>query len=350
MFANPVTAQQPAAKKQRTTSTSSKPGKSTGSTKTKKDEEAKKSRKEILECRKRQSEAEILTQLTVSREDYKHDDDELYGDVRGLLKHHGLVIIRNALADDDVDKIYKVATSTQHLICDTLDKKSIPYNSPVNNTKSICFEELAIRCQGRMDVRYCDSTAAKKKSGSKKKDKAQKLPDLSLIDNLAASVLHGGEAPEKVYSGWIFSFPNSQDQPWHQDGSPLFEHGTENLPSYAINVFCGLHDTQLLELGPTEFVVGSHHMEPESAIEKTDTGEEVVSAVLGKGDILLYDYRICHRGTSNISMAASQSEGKKKKKSSSDEGIIRKVLYLMYARPWFKEHLNFGDNSLFADE
>lgn len=186
-----------------------------------------------------------------------------------------------------------------------------------------------------MDVRYCDETSNNKK-----------LPSLSLIDNLAASVLHGAEEPKKVYAGWIFSFPNSDDQPWHQDGSPLFEKGTEDLPSYAINVFCGLHDTQLLELGPTEFVAGSHHMEPETAMEKIS--EEVISAVLGKGDILFYDYRICHRGTSNLSTAASSSGRDKVEKGSDDgTGLIRKVLYLMYARPWFREHLNFGDESLF---
>jgi ectoine hydroxylase-related dioxygenase (phytanoyl-CoA dioxygenase family) len=47
-----------------------------------------------------------------------------------------------------------------------------------------------------------------------------------------------------------------------------------------------------LELGPTEFVVGSHCMEPDVAMNEVGSA---VSAVLGMGDILLYDYRICHR-------------------------------------------------------
>lgn len=116
--------------------------------------------------------------------------------------------------------------------------------------------------------------------------------------------------------------------------------------SYAINVFVGLHDAEeLLTLGPTEFVVGSHHMTPDSAIDKVETA---VSAVIGKGDILLYDYRICHRGTSNLSSDDEDTtKAGKGSDNDGDSGIIRKVLYLMYARPWFREHLNFGDKSLF---
>jgi len=300
------------------------------------------SREEILSRRKKQSKDDILDQLTISLPDYKDsiNNEELYGDVRGLMKHHGLVIIRDALSKDDVDTITKLADTTQQMICNTLDTKDIPYNKPINNTQAICYEELAIRCQGRMDVRY------KEKYDKNNDDTNQgKLPDLSLIDNLAAAILHGAEPPTLTYSGWIFSFPNSADQPYHQDGSPLFQTGTESLPSYAINVFVGLHDTEeLLTLGPTEFVVGSHHMTPDSAMDKVDTA---VSAVIGKGDILLYDYRICHRGTSNLSSDAKDTT--KAGKSDNDEGggIIRKVLYLMYARPWFREHLNFGDTSLF---
>jgi hypothetical protein len=69
--------------------------------------------------------------------------------------------------------------------------------------------------------------------------------------------------------------------------------------------------------------------------------ESAISAVLGRGDILLYDYRICHRGTSNL------CQPKEDDKDTSPDGT-RKVLYRMYARPWFREHLNFGEMSLFT--
>ena len=55
-----------------------------------------------------------------------------------------------------------------------------------------------------------------------------------------------------------------------------------------------------------------------------------VTGIVRQGDALIYDYRICHRGTTNLSLTKT-----------------RTMLYLMYARPWFKEHLNFGTEHLF---
>ena len=94
-------------------------------------------------------------------------------------------------------------------------------------------------------------------------------------------------------------------------------------------------------------------------------------AVIGKGDILLYDYRICHRGTCNLSSSLSvaptntgypaasdantlklekNEEQQREKQTNRAEGIVRQVLYQMYARPWFKEHLNFGQKSIFDSD
>jgi ectoine hydroxylase-related dioxygenase (phytanoyl-CoA dioxygenase family) len=288
------------------------------------------SRDDALCRRLRQSQDKVLDQCTISIKDYKclmHGDmEELYADVRGLMKHHGLVIIRNVILDEEVSDIFLLANAHKKRICDALDAKTVPYNSDINDRETFCFQEVAIRCRGRMDVRITDDN-----------DEC-KLPSLHLIDNLAASILHGAEAPHLVYAGWIFSFTDSADQPWHQDGSPLFDKGTELLPSYAINVFVGLHDEKLLELGPTEFIMGSHCLEPNAAMNKVDSA---VSVILGRGDILLYDYRICHRGTSNLCQPEEDDN------DTSSDGI-RKVLYRMYARPWFREHLNFGKESLFT--
>jgi hypothetical protein len=257
------------------------------------------SREETICRRRRQSQDEILGQLTISTTDYNcggsfKDSDELCADVRGLIKHHGLVIIRGALSEQEVSNISNLADANQRRICQALDERKIPYDSHVNDSETICFEEVAVRCRGRMDVRYygddCENNT--KKNSSNNNEQQQRLPPLPLIDNLASSALHGAEAPNLVYAGWIFSFPGSADQPWHQDGSPLFDKGTESLPSYALNVFCGLHQENLLELGPTEFIVGSHCMEPDGAMNEIGSA---VSAILGRGDILLYDYRICHR-------------------------------------------------------
>ncbi|KAK1738197.1 phytanoyl-CoA dioxygenase family protein [Skeletonema marinoi] len=320
--------------------------------------------RQTLQRRHTQSQHSILEQFTISAQDYQHSggEDELYTDVRSLMRHHGLVILRNALSEQDVTTITTIADDTQRHICDALDAKKIPYNSSVANeeTETFVYKELAVRCQGRMDVRYdYDDNVTTRTT----KQQQQQLPSslIELVDNLAASILHGAEPPSLVYSGWIFSHPGSANQPWHTDGSPLFGNGiNESLPSYAINIFVGLHNAdELLVLGPTEFVVGSHQMDPEVVMDTMiDTA---VPAVIGKGDVLLYDYRVCHRGTANLSSTLSvapssaslSASGVVDKEDDHDEtsggGVVRKVLYQMYARPWFKEHLNFGEKSLFEE-
>eukprot|EP00986_Skeletonema_menzelii_P004744 scaffold1658_cov160-Skeletonema_menzelii.AAC.4 len=317
--------------------------------------------KQTLHRRQAQSQQSTLDHFTISTQDYQHNggDDELFADIRSLMKHHGVVILRNALSEQDVTTITAIADDTQRHICNALVAKKIPYNSSVADEETFVYKELAVRCKGRMDVRYDYdenvTTAA-----------TTYLPSslIELVESCAASILHGAEPPSLVYSGWIFSHPGSADQPWHTDGSPLFGNNgiNESLPSYAINIFVGLHDAdELLVLGPTEFVVGSHQMNPEVVMDTMiDTA---VPAVIGKGDLLLYDYRVCHRGTANLSSVlsdlppppsqSSTASGAVDKNvgetSGSGKGVVRKVLYQMYARPWFKEHLNFGEKSLFDD-
>lgn len=113
----------------------------------------------------------------------------------------------------------------------------------------------------------------------------------------------------------------------------------DQLPPYALNVFVPLLDITE-DLGPTEFWLTSHctddarqtFLTEQSAMAPTldETKKNIIGPLLTAGDALIYDYRICHRGTSNLS------------------NTVRPMLYLMYARPWFKEHLNFGKERLFS--
>ena len=347
-------------KRPRTSSSSDAKKKETSLSSFAKEEVPKETPQQTLHRRNTQAQDTILDQVTLSTRDYPQikngsDNDELNADVRSLMKHHGLVIIRNALSEKDVSTITTFADATQRYICDALDAKKIPYNLSVADEETFVYKELAVRCKGRMDVRYDDNVTTADKQQSQ-------LPTSTtdLIENLAVSILHGAEPPSLVYSGWIFSHPESASQPWHTDGSPLFGDGAVNgsLPSYAINIFVGLHDAdESLVLGPTEFVVGSHTMNPEVVMDTMI--DRAVPAVIGKGDILLYDYRICHRGTANLSSSISVASStinlepgveQDHEAETNECGVVRKVLYQMYARPWFKEHLNFGDQSLFDDD
>ena len=220
-----------------------------------------------------------------------------------------------------------------------------------------------------------------------------------LLNSVVQHALRGAAAddpPRLVYAGWIFSFPGAPDQPWHQDGTPLFPTSSssqsinQQLPPYALNVFVPLQDADgALASGPTEFVVGSHRMDEATAMraverhninnqrkeaatavvgcddddDDDDDLPPIVSPVLQRGDVLIYDYRICHRGTANLTAAhwmetnsssssiAYNSISSNHNSANDDNdpnggGRVRTILYLMYARPWFREHLNFGTERL----
>jgi len=231
------------------------------------------------------------------------------------------------------------------------------------------FREVASRCPGRLDVRH-------------RMDQPP-FNDPRIIRNpvlfpIVQSLLGGQDGgAQLVYAGLIFSFPGSSDQPWHMDGAALFPElrAWLDLPPYALNVFLPIDDVTD-EVGPTEFLPASHLAGRAGSIDddllqwavaesrrqalasaaavginpphhllggpsnKAFSEEEwmsrhsVFAPLMKRGDALIYDYRTCHRGTRNLSTS----------------GRTRTMLYLMYARPWFREHLNFGTERLFDDK
>lgn len=167
------------------------------------------------------------------------------------------------------------------------------------------YKEVASRCPGRLDI----------KLSLQEKSLNDAIEPLQLISNS----LMGGQA-ELLYTGLILNYPGSDAQPFHQDGHPLFPEYSDSeieLPPYAMNIFVPLHD-QTVEMGPTEF-----------DLEDSDSSI-IVAPILQKGDALCYDYRTVHRGTSNRTQTT------------------RRILYLLFARPWFKDHINFGQESVFT--
>uniref|UniRef100_A0A7S3V7Q1 Phytanoyl-CoA dioxygenase n=1 Tax=Chaetoceros debilis TaxID=122233 RepID=A0A7S3V7Q1_9STRA len=196
---------------------------------------------------------------------------------------------------------------------------------------SFQYHEVASRCLGRLDIRYNMDQYPFNKN---------EVVSNSFITPVVQSLL--GKDAKLVYAGLILSFPHSADQPWHQDGTSLFGDqefpvaSSSHLPPYALNIFVPLEDVTV-DLGPTEFCVGSHYRETALKVMEhlrrgDETSAKVIGPLLKAGDALIYDYRICHRGTQNLSKA----------------GMTRPMLYLMYARPWFNEHINFGHDKLFA--
>jgi hypothetical protein len=55
----------------------------------------------------------------------------------------------------------------------------------------------------------------------------------------------------------------------------------------------------------------------------------VSTAPMARGSMLIFDYRVVHRGTANTGAEP------------------RPVLYMVYSKPWWADRVNFSEQSLF---
>ena len=272
------------------------------------------------------------------------------GQCQSIMEASGVLILKSTknsplISASMMTSMKRQAGYIEEKICNKLDEKNIVYHveetyatrdihacSTENHLKQeqqhcFKFDEVASRCLGRLDVRY--------------KMSEEPFSNAEVVENkILMSVVRSllGNDAVLLYAGLILSFPSSSDQPWHQDGLMLFSQNElpeeVHLPVYALNVFIPLADVTE-DMGPTEFSIGSHKTkEGEKAMQYILNQEESKAKVIGPtlkcGDALIYDYRTCHRGTQNLSADTT-----------------RPMFYLMYARPWFREHINFGKEKLF---
>jgi Phytanoyl-CoA dioxygenase (PhyH) len=99
----------------------------------------------------------------------------------------------------------------------------------------------------------------------------------------------------------VVSTPGSTDQKWHADGGHVNLH--RHLPCHCCNVFIPLTDVTDLD-GPTELRPGTHYMTRQltTMMLLAKARRTLVSPVtpnLYVGDVLIFDYRILHRGRAN---------------------------------------------------
>lgn len=267
--------------------------------------------------------------------------EQLLEDLSDDMRFFGVLVLRETISKAMLTQMATKATELRKTLCEALDRKGVNWKASSSAAaKPFRFYEIASRCKGRMDMRYQTSEAP-----------FSNILEHPCLNKLMSRLLGGGGA-NLVYAGLIYNYPESDDQPWHQDGEPLFpeelSRGGTNLPPYAINVFLPLEtEDASIEVGPTEFIPRSHRLREDQVmsvargetleIEEEDDEDaietSVVAPILKQGDVVLYDYRVCHRGTKNLSPTR-----------------VRTMLYLMYARPWFKEHLNFGTEKLLQEE
>lgn len=132
---------------------------------------------------------------------------------------------------------------------------------------------------------------------------------------------------------FVVSTPGATTQGWHADGGHVSLE--EHKPCHCFNVFIPLCDMPSLEWGPTELRPGSHYYTRNLApmLLAARCRKELrptVAPLLNQGDVLIFDYRILHRGLANLTKEHN-----------------RAVLVLTVSEKWFDDRLNFPKRSLY---
>lgn len=116
----------------------------------------------------------------------------------------------------------------------------------------------------------------------------------------------------------VTSLPGADEQSTHRDHPWLFGTPIDRLlPSYAIKL--------LIPLVPMNAETGTTRVWPESQnnLDATALQQGSVDPLLDTGDCMLTDYNLMHQGLANTSAQ------------------VRPVLFLSYARHWFRDEQNF---------
>lgn len=213
------------------------------------------------------------------------------------------------------------------------------------------FREIVMRSPGRYELsllHFLDQTNAALESAA---NIYITIPDtsriLQLLDPILPNLLgkqNNGEdltaattspATEQrrlklCHLSLIVATPGSVDQGWHADGGHLSV--TEHLPCHCFNVFIPLQDIPL-DMGPTEFRPGGHYLTRNLApmmlaAKCRKTLRKPVWPAQAFGDVVLFDYRVLHRGRANYT------------------DCNRNVLVFTFCEPWFEDILNFPKRSM----
>lgn len=167
-------------------------------------------------------------------------------------------------------------------------------------------------------------------------------PIIEKLEPVILSILrqhpHYNEQRGKKYNllkSMLIAAPGSQDQQFHFDTKHL--NLDEHYPAHIINVFIPLIDIQSEDLGPTELIPESHIQtrllqNPQTRAQaKARPYPLPVKPFMNVGDVLIFDFRILHRGMGNKSI----------------RNINRPVLVLAFSIPSFHDTANWPGPSIF---
>jgi hypothetical protein len=184
------------------------------------------------------------------------------------------------------------------------------------------FKEIVMRSPGRYEISVLN---------------CKKHPSLNAIEDEIQTIIPPLLSQDSFVSlqlchlSLVIASPSASDQSWHADGGHVDIQ--RHLPCHCLNVFIPLTDITS-ENGPTELRPSSHFITRKLApmmLAAKAKGKlhSPVTPTLRRGDVLIFDYRILHRGRANVSDAD------------------RPILVLTYAKSWFKDVCNFPKKSLY---
>ncbi|KNC52953.1 uncharacterized protein AMSG_09122 [Thecamonas trahens ATCC 50062] len=195
------------------------------------------------------------------------------------------------LGRDVVDKLYRLVLSRFEENMETLRARDMLDMLPTG------FTTFKMRAAGRFDLMLDELT-----DPSIFPLLTTEAPWLPLVRELL------GDDAQCIHTGCMLSMPGSTTQPYHSDGD--HESTKRHRPVHCLNVFIPLVDLTMAR-GPTEFIPTSHRL------GYYEVDEQPMCLTPPAGSVLLFDYRLKHRGRGN---------------ESADE---RPVIYITYARPAF---------------
>lgn len=244
--------------------------------------------------------------------------DILSETARSCFLDNGLIVLRDAIDSSRCDALYESVLQRIAAVECAMRSRGVEVETEPRN-----FAEIGFRGLYRHDLLI-------------------KLEDDALISSLAldgpwipfiASLLDQWEVEVSV----VYSRNGAEDQYWHSDGAHLNNNQCANpfnqfSPLYALCVFMPLINLNR-EVGFTQFWPGSHaHPLLLNIAPHCLETESQFDGLIRRGECLLYDYRLVHRGMKNVCAITP----------------IRPVLQFFYHLPAYKERANYGTESLFS--
>ena len=183
------------------------------------------------------------------------------------------------------------------------------------------------------------------------------LIESTILSKLIPSLLHStnGDKMKLCHVSLLVGTPGCVEQSWHIDGGHVSL--TEHLPCHVFNIFIPLVNIPHI-MGPTELRPGTHvhsrNLGPMLLVAKCrKTLLKPYVATLNLGDILIFDYRVLHRGKANTikprygpTKTTTKTTTVAATATSSRSNNHRTFLVLTYSQPWFEDVVNFPKRSM----